>query len=280
MPELPEVETVRRALAKRLVGRRLVRVVQRRQDLRFPLPARLAQRLQGRRVLKGARRAKYLLIHLDGGLVLLCHLGMTGRFLLGRAPVPKPEAHDHVIIETDDGTAIRFNDTRRFGMMDLVDADGLVRHRLIKGLGPEPLERAFDGAALARLLAGKRTSVKAVLMDQRAIAGLGNIYACEALFRAGISPMRRARSVGAARARRLAAAVKSVLRAAIAAGGSSLRDYVQPDGELGYFQHHWAVYDREGKACPGCRCDVARTGGIKRIVQGGRATFYCPRRQR
>ncbi len=280
MPELPEVETVCRGLARSLVGRRFVRVVQRRKDLRFPLPARFAARLQGRRVTSVGRRGKYILIHLDDDMVLLCHLGMSGRLLLGRAPMPAPEAHDHILIETDDGIVVRYNDARRFGVMDLVARGSLDRHRLIKSLGPEPLDDSFDGAALGRALAGKKTSIKAALLDQRVVAGVGNIYACESLFRAGLSPRRRAGSVKGDRARLLAQSIKGVLREAIAAGGSSLRDYVQPDGELGYFQHLWAVYGREGMPCPGCACEIARTGGIERIAQSGRGTFYCPRRQR
>jgi formamidopyrimidine-DNA glycosylase len=280
MPELPEVETVCRGLARRLVGRRMVRVVQRRKDLRFALPARFAARLQGRRVTGIGRRGKYILVHLDDDMVLLCHLGMTGRLLLGPAPVQAPEAHDHILIELDDGLVVRFNDARRFGVMDLVARASLDGHRLLRALGPEPLGRAFDGAALARALAGKKTSIKAALLDQRVVAGVGNIYACESLFRAGLSPRRLAGSVQGDRARRLAQSIKGVLREAIAAGGSTLRDYVRPDGELGYFQHAFAVYGRASMPCPGCDCDVARTGGIKRIVQSGRATFYCPRRQR
>jgi formamidopyrimidine-DNA glycosylase len=280
MPELPEVETVCRGLATRLEGRRLTRVQQRRPDLRFPLPEGFARRLEGRRVLEVARRAKYILIRLDGEEVLLCHLGMSGRMLVGKGPVLDPEPHDHVILETDDGGHVRFNDARRFGMMDLVVESRLARHKLIKGLGPEPLDPAFDGPALAALLAGKTTSIKAALLDQRVVAGVGNIYASEALFRAGLSPKRRAGTVKGARADRLAAAIKAVLAEAIAAGGSSLRDYVRIDGELGYFQHRWAVYEREGEPCPGCDCEPAVSGGVRRLVQGGRSTFYCPRRQR
>ncbi|HWA44494.1 MAG TPA: bifunctional DNA-formamidopyrimidine glycosylase/DNA-(apurinic or apyrimidinic site) lyase [Hypericibacter adhaerens] len=280
MPELPEVETVCRGLALRLEGRRLARVQQRRKDLRFPLPRGFAARLQGRRVLKVDRRAKYILIHLEGDEILLCHLGMSGRMLIGNGPVLEPEAHDHIILETDDGGHVRFNDARRFGMMDLVSEAGLARHKLIKGLGPEPLDPAFTGAVLATRLDRKATSIKAAILDQRVVAGIGNIYASEALFRAGLSPKRKAGTVQGPRAEKLVAAIKAVLAEAIAAGGSSLRDYVQTDGELGYFQHRWAVYEHEGEACPACECDIAVTGGIRRMTQGGRSTFYCPRRQR
>ena len=280
MPELPEVETVRRGLALRLEGRRFARVRQNRPDLRFPLPADFAARLEGRRIEAVKRRAKYLLIDLEDGTVLLAHLGMSGRMLVTRREEAVSEPHDHVVFETDDGWVVRFNDARRFGLMDLAAREDLERHPLLAGLGPEPLEPEFDGPSLATALAGRATSIKAALLDQRIVAGLGNIYVSEILYRAGISPRRRAGSIAGARAERLAAAVKSVLAEAVAAGGSSLKDYVQTSGELGYFQHRWAVYDREGRPCPGCDCDPIETGGIRRITQGGRSTFYCPRRQR
>ncbi len=281
MPELPEVETIRRGLAIALEGRRLARVVQRRPDLRLPLPRGFARRLTGRRVVGVGRRGKFLLLRLDDGATLLCHLGMTGRMIVApAAAAPPAAAHDHVLIETDDGTLVRFNDARRFGLMDLVPAGRLDSHPMLAGLGPEPLDGGFTGPRLAAALAGRRTPVKAALLDQRVVAGLGNIYASEALFRAGLSPRRIAATVQGRRAERLVEAIRRVLDEAIAAGGSSLRDYVRTDGELGYFQHRWAVYERQGLPCPGCLCDVARTGGIRRIVQSGRSTFYCPLRQR
>ncbi|MFQ6017981.1 MAG: bifunctional DNA-formamidopyrimidine glycosylase/DNA-(apurinic or apyrimidinic site) lyase [Kiloniellaceae bacterium] len=280
MPELPEVETVVRGLRPRLEGRRLARVQQRRADLRFALPDNFADRLEGRRVLRVGRRGKYILVHLDDGQVLLCHLGMSGSLVVSAEIDGAPGPHDHVILQTDQGCEIRFNDARRFGMMDLVDGAGLATHWLLKDLGPEPLGNDFNGPELARRLAGKRTPIKAALVDQRIVAGLGNIYACESLFFAGLSPRRRAYTVQGGRAARLARAVRGVLIRAIEAGGSSLRDYVQASGELGYFQHHWAVYGREAEACPGCTCDRAATGGIRRIVQSNRATFYCGTRQR
>jgi formamidopyrimidine-DNA glycosylase len=280
MPELPEVETVRRGLALRLEGRRLTRVRQNRPDLRFPLPPDFAARLQGRRVEAVRRRAKYLLLEMEDGTVLLAHLGMSGRMLIARREEAASEPHDHVVFETEDGWVVRFNDARRFGIMDLAERGTVSSHPLLAGLGPEPLEPEFDGPRLAKALAGRATSIEVALLDQRIVAGLGNIYVSEILYRAGISPRRRAGSIAGARAERLAAAVKSVLAEAVAAGGSSLRDYVQTSGELGYFQHRWAVYDREGKPCPDCDCDAKRTGGIRRIVQGGRSTFYCPKRQR
>lgn len=280
MPELPEVETIVRGLRPHLEGRRLVRVVQRRPDLRFPFPENFAARLTGRRVTGLGRRAKYMLIGLDGGEVLLCHLGMSGRMVLDRTKDAPLDPHDHVVFETDAGERIRFNDVRRFGLMDLVAEQDLQAHKLLRDLGPEPLGNAFNGAALATALKGRRTPIKAALLDQRIVAGLGNIYACEALFHAGLSPRRQAYTVQGGRAQRLAWAVRDVLQRAIEAGGSSLRDYVQADGELGYFQHHWAVYGRETEPCPGCTCEQARTGGIRRITQAGRSTFYCPTRQR
>ncbi len=284
MPELPEVETVCRGLRPKLEGRRLTRVLQRRPDLRFPLPEAFVERLEGRRVSRIDRRAKYILMHLDSGEVLLCHLGMSGRMLLMNGETRPLDRHDHVVFFTEDGGEIRFNDARRFGMMDLVAPEGLARHRLLKDLGPEPLSNAFNGPELAARLKGRRSPIKAALLDQKVVAGLGNIYVSEALFFAGISPRRQAYTVQGARAERLAAAVRKVLNAAISAGGSSLRDYFQADGELGYFQHHWAVYDRAGEPCPGCDCGAATLssgqGGIRRIVQSNRATFYCPSRQR
>lgn len=279
MPELPEVETVRRGLIPKLVGRRLVRVVQRRADLRVPLPPRLAQRLEGKRVEAIDRRAKYMLWRIEDGETLAVHLGMSGRMTLleARRSNERPlDAHDHVVFTTDGGWELRFNDARRFGTMLLMPTAEVAGHKAFARLGPEPLDPAFDGAALAARLAGKRTSIKAALLDQRVLVGVGNIYACEALFRAGVSPKRSAHTVQGERAARLVAAVRQVLERAIADGGSTLRDHVQPDGELGYFQTRFAVYDREGERCPGCDCG----GAVKRVVQGGRSTFYCARRQR
>ena len=280
MPELPEVETVVRGLRPHLEGRKLVRVVQRRADLRFPLPANFAARLEGRRVLGVDRRAKYILVRLDGGETLLCHLGMSGRMVLSANNGTPYEPHDHVLFETEQGVLIRFNDARRFGIMDLVANEELTTYKLLCDLGPEPLGNRFNGKTLAASLKNRRTPIKSALLDQKVVAGLGNIYACEALFFAGLSPRRQAYTVQGVRAERLAWAVRDVLMRAIAAGGSSLRDYVQADGELGYFQHQWAVYDREGEACPDCTCDLGAGGGIRRSVQSARSSFYCPKRQR
>lgn len=285
MPELPEVETVVRGIRPRLVGRRVVRLVQRRPDLRTALPLRFAERVEGRRVAAVERRAKYILVHLDGAAThaaapddfLVIHLGMSGRLVLGaRGASAAPGPHEHVEFTTDDGTVVRFSDPRRFGLMDLVPVAGLDVDPRFAALGPEPLSPEFTPAVLAEALAGRETSIKAALLDQRVVAGLGNIYACEALFMAGISPRRQAGTVQGERCARLVAAIKDVLTRAIAAGGSSARDYVQASGEAGWFQHAWAVYDREGQPCPGCDCG----GSVKRIAQGGRSTFYCAKRQR
>ncbi len=290
MPELPEVETVCRGLRPVLEGQRLTRVIQRRPDLRWPLPENFAARLEGRRVLALRRRAKYILAHLDDGQVLVIHLGMSGRMTVSVDPAEPPAMHDHIVLIPESGPQVRFNDARRFGMMDLVAETALEGHWLLKDLGPEPLGNAFNGPELARRLAGRRSPVKAALLDQKTVAGLGNIYVCEALFHARLSPRRLAYTVQGKRAEALAAAVRAVLTRAIAAGGSSLRDYRQSSGALGYFQHAWAVYDREGRPCPDCECGAGAEDGpgaeggsdpaIKRIVQSGRSTFYCPRLQR
>ncbi|MFM2044276.1 MAG: formamidopyrimidine-DNA glycosylase [Pseudomonadota bacterium] len=281
MPELPEVETVRRGLALRLEGRVLAEVRQHRPDLRFPFPADFASRLTGRRVVGLDRRAKYLLIRLDDGVTWLTHLGMSGTMIVTEGSPPGPRnPHDHVVMRTDDGWTVTYNDVRRFGFMDLIEEDGLDSHPMLAALGPEPLGNGFNAETLSAALADKITPIKMALLDQRVVAGLGNIYVCEALFRAGISPTRPAHTVAGKRAERLVPVIRDVLAEAIEAGGSSIRDFRSGDGELGYFQHSFQVYGREGMACPGCDCDVARTGGIRRILQSGRSTFHCPRRQR
>lgn len=298
MPELPEVETVRRGLQPVLVGHALTRVEQRRADLRFPLPERFAARLEGRTVESLERRAKYLLAHLSGGEVLVMHLGMTGRFTIlapagsNKARNGKPgnfaigtgaaPAHDHVVFHTDDGATVTYNDPRRFGFMLLVPGAELGQHPFMRGLGVEPLGPELTPEHLARRALGKKVDLKAFLSDQRIIAGLGNIYVCEALLRALLAPTRPAASLATKtglpteRTRRLVAAVRAVLEDAIAAGGSSLRDYRHADGSLGSFQHAFAVYGRDGQPCLAPGCD----GVVRRIVQGGRSTFYCPRCQR
>lgn len=293
MPELPEVETVRRGLLPVLEGRRIAQAVVRRKDLRVPFPERFGARLTGRRVIALRRRAKYILADLDDGETLIIHLGMSGRFtvyprgsnegaMLGAFHHETPEAaagagkHDHVLLETEDGTRVVYNDHRRFGLMLLELTGSIDDHKLFAGLGPEPLEPPLSGTALTTLLQGKATPIKAALLDQRVVAGLGNIYVSEALHRAGISPKRLAGSISASRVAGLADAVTAVLNDAIAAGGSTLRDHAQPSGELGYFQHSFRVYDREGAPCPSPACK----GAIRRIVQAGRSTFYCPVCQR
>lgn len=278
MPELPEVETVRRGLARHLVGRTILRVEQRRTALRLPMPLDFATRLSGRRILAVERRAKYLLFPLEGEDVLIAHLGMSGRFHLW-PPEGDPAAgrqegskHVHVVFHFDDGSRLAYEDARRFGLMTLARRDELAAHPLLRDLGLEPLAPDFTPAALARLLAGRRTPIKAALLDQRRIAGLGNIYVCEALFRAHVAPHRAAASLTPAEIAHLVEAIRAVLSEAIAAGGSSLRDYVQADGELGYFQHRFAVYDRAGARCPTPGCG----GSIRRLIHQGRSSFYCP----
>lgn len=293
MPELPEVETVRRGLQPVLEGAVIAAAVARRGDLRWKLPDDFARRLTGRRVLKLRRRAKYILADLDQGETLIMHLGMSGRFtiyppgsnsgaMLGRFHHAAPEAaagagpHDHVLIETGAGARIVYNDHRRFGMMDLTPTATLEQHRLFRVLGPEPLDPPVSASALAAALRGKSAPIKAALLDQRVIAGLGNIYVCEALFDAGIHPKRKAGSLRAERVARLARAVTATLNAALAAGGSTLRDYRNAEGGLGYFQHRFKVYDRAGEPCSRKACG----GIVRRIVQSGRSSFYCPVCQR
>jgi formamidopyrimidine-DNA glycosylase len=278
MPELPEVETVMRGLQARLEGRTITRASVRRPDMRWAFPPGLEAVLSGAVVLGFRRRAKYILMRLAGGTSVLIHLGMSGRMLIRLRGSNEPVLHEHVALETDDGWEIGFVDPRRFGSVDLVPTAAEDGHRLLAGLGPEPLDRAFNVRVLRAALAGRRTPIKAALLDQGTVAGLGNIYVCEALFRAGIAPSRLAGDVNAAAAARLVREIKATLTEAIAAGGSSLRDYVQPSGELGYFQHAWKVYGREGERCATCPGEPG-CAGIARMVQAGRSTFFCPRRQ-
>ena len=279
MPELPEVETVMRGLQQRLEGRTIVRATAHRPDLRWPLPEGLEQRLTGARVTSFRRRAKYILMRLDGGDSVLLHLGMSGRIVLSPARPNMPTPHEHLVLETDDGWRMGFVDPRRFGSIDLVPTRQEDAHKLLAELGPEPLDGAFTPARLTAALMGKRTPIKAALLDQKVVAGLGNIYVCEALFRSRLSPLRLAYTIPGTRAARLVPAIKETLQEAIAAGGSSLRDYVQPDGELGYFQNAWKVYGREAEACERCPGRPA-CPGIRRVTQSARSTFYCPRSQR
>lgn len=287
MPELPEVETLRRGLMPWIEGQRILGVQLNRPDLREPLPARMAERLKGARLLALRRRAKYLLADLSSGEVMLLHLGMSGRVLLsGQAlsasPLanyyhehPAAQKHDHVVMDFENGVRLTFNDPRRFGLIDLFPAGAEAGHPRLAHLGPEPLAPAFDGPALAARLKGKKGPVKPVLMDAGVLAGVGNIYASEALFRAGIHPERPAGGLSARECQRLAGAIRDVLAAALEAGGSSLRDFQQADGALGLFQHRFQVYDREGAACAKPRCK----GQITKIVQSGRATYFCPQCQ-
>jgi formamidopyrimidine-DNA glycosylase len=297
MPELPEVETVRRGLQPHLEGGLIERVELRRPDLRFPFPERFAERLSGRRVTAVGRRAKYLTISLDDGAVVISHLGMSGSWRIEIGPdsiVPgefhyersKAQAHDHVVLHLVSATGARgrivFNDPRRFGFMLLTDEKRLGEHPALSGLGVDPTGNSLDGDLLSSLLRGRKAPLKAALLDQRLVAGLGNIYVSEALWRARLSPRRQAGSIAGppgkpgVRAQRLASAIREVIVDAIAAGGSSLRDYVHADGSLGYFQHSFSVYDRQGQPCqrPGCG------GRVERIVQSGRSTFFCPACQR
>jgi len=289
MPELPEVETVRRGLAPVFAGRRLTAVRLNRPDLRFPLPDGFVQRLSGARVETLERRAKYLLASLDRGDTLVMHLGMSGRFEIDRPAAGAAERpggfrtrveadakHAHVIFETDEAVRVTYYDPRRFGFMGLIETKALGQHAWFKAMGPEPLGPDFNAAYLNAAFAGRRQGPKTLLLDQRIVAGLGNIYVCEALHRARIPPLAPAGGVSRANIAALTGAVRAVLTEAIAAGGSTLKDYAAADGALGYFQHAFRVYSREGQPClrPGCR------GTVARIVQGGRSTFFCPVCQR
>jgi formamidopyrimidine-DNA glycosylase len=293
MPELPEVETVRRGLQPVMEGKRFLAVETRRADLRFPFPKRFAHRLTGRRIAAMGRRAKYLMADFDDDQVLVMHLGMTGRFIIEhdgavQAPgefqneITRHVAHDHVVFRMEGGATITYNDVRRFGFMELIPRAEIATHPLTRDIGIEPLGNALTPAKLAELFAEKTTPLKAALLDQRLIAGLGNIYVCEALHRSGLSPRRAAGSIVAkdgaatARAERLTEEIRLVLQEAIAAGGSTLRDFAHADGSLGYFQHRFKVYDREGDPCPNPKC----AGVVQRIVQSGRSTFFCGRCQK
>ncbi len=283
MPELPEVETVRRGLLPAMEGAVIARAAVNRPDLRWPFPENMAARLTGQRVIALRRRSKYILADLSSGETLLIHLGMSGRMTVSGDPLgmfhhdhPAALKHDHVVFDMANGARITFNDPRRFGAMDLIETARADTHPLLAKLGPEPLGNRFDETCLADALAGRKTPIKSALLDQRIVAGLGNIYVCEVLYRARISPKRRAGNLSRARAAGLVGIIRDVLFDAIEAGGSSLRDFRQADGELGYFQHRFDVYDREGLPCRGAGC----TGTIRRIVQSGRSSFYCTSCQR
>ena len=283
MPELPEVETVRNGMKPAMEGNVILRAEVRRPDLRWPFPENMAERLTGQKVLALRRRSKYILMDLGSGETLIIHLGMSGRILISEEELGNfhhspdtPQKHDHVIFHVKDGGTVTFNDARRFGAMDLAPSADVESHWLLKDIGPEPLGNEFSEAYLAKALDGRNTPMKSALLDQKIVAGLGNIYVCEALNRAGISPRRKAKNVSSKSIARLVPVIRDVLNEAIAAGGSSLRDYRRADGELGYFQHTFRAYDREGEVCQTKGCG----GEIARIVQSGRSTFYCPRCQR
>lgn len=276
MPELPEVETVRRGLSPAMQGKRIERLEVNRADLRFPFPLNFRERVEGARITHMGRRAKFLVTELSTEEALIMHLGMSGRFTIGgkstadfhHDPGTNP-AHDHVVFHMEDGATVTYNDPRRFGFMELWPTEDLAAYPRIEHLGPEPLSNGFSAAYLNEVLNGKAAPIKAALLDQAVIAGLGNIYVCEALFRSGISPRRKAQSVVGKRAERLARAINEVIAEAIEAGGSSISDFASASGELGYFQKQFLVYDREGAPCFTCGAD------IKRMVQSGRSTFYC-----
>ncbi|PCD76576.1 bifunctional DNA-formamidopyrimidine glycosylase/DNA-(apurinic or apyrimidinic site) lyase [Pseudothioclava arenosa] len=281
MPELPEVETVRRGLLPAMEGKRILRAEINRPDLRWPLPERMAERLTGARVERLRRRSKYILADLDTGESLLIHLGMSGRMLVSGVMLgdfhldhPAPQKHDHVVLHMEGDARVTFNDARRFGAMDLVRTDREEAHWLLSGIGPEPLGNAFDESYLTAALKKRSSPIKTALLDQHVVAGLGNIYVSEVLFRAGIDPRRAANRISATRLAQLVPLIREVLTEAIEAGGSSLRDHRQADGELGYFQHSFRVYDREDEPCPTC------TTPIRRIVQSSRSSYFCPRCQR
>jgi formamidopyrimidine-DNA glycosylase len=281
MPELPEVETVRRGVLPVMEGQRIDQAQVNRPDLRFALPPNMAARLTGQVVQALRRRSKYILADLSSGETLLIHLGMSGRMLISGAQLgqfhhahPAPEKHDHVVLTMQSGARVTFNDPRRFGAMDLMPTASWQAHKLLADLGPEPLGNGFNETYLAQRLANRATPIKSALLDQKVVSGLGNIYVCEVLHRAGIAPTRLAGDLTAQQAAALVPLIRAVLSEAIEAGGSSLRDYRQADGELGYFQHTFRVYDREGQPCPACATPIVR------LVQSGRSSFYCPSCQR
>lgn len=282
MPELPEVETVRRGMEMRILGQTIRAVCCGELGLRMPFPKTLKADLEGQAITRILRRAKYILVHLQSGKVMILHLGMSGRVRIhSRNSGVAKGKHDHLVMDFENGARFVFTDPRRFGVVLLAENESAAHaHASLKDIGPEPLEDAFTGNVLAARLKGKKVPIKTALLDQRLVAGVGNIYACEALFESGIAPLRLCESIRPKEAARLAEAIRSVLKRALDSGGSSLRDYRNTDGETGYFQHLFSVYDREGQPCPGCTCDVKKTGGIARIVQGGRSTFFCPRKQK
>ena len=281
MPELPEVETVMRGLLPVLTQNTVSKVTLNRKDLRIPFPVNMEGQLKDLTILSLTRRAKYILIHFETDLILAIHLGMSGRILI-IPPKQKysPQLHDHMVIGFKDGSQIIYNDPRRFGMVFILNEGELETHKAFSHLGPEPLGNSFSSAYLKEALKNKKTPIKQALLDQRVVVGVGNIYASEALYQSNISPLKLAHKVKEQSLEALVVAIRDVLSRAIQAGGSTLKDYRHADGELGYFQHNFTVYDKAGQACPNCDCDITKTGGIKRVVQSGRSTFYCPRQQK
>lgn len=269
MPELPEVETVCRGIRNTLSGTKFVRVQKFRDNLRFPFPANFTANLEGRKIIGVSRRAKYILIHLDNNNTLIVHLGMSGRIVIHPSFRNQMDKHDHVVFQTDNGMEVVFNDPRRFGMMDIVNSNAIISHKCIKDLGFEPLEDEFDGEALYNILKNRKIPVKLAIMNANLVVGVGNIYACESLFRSKISPIRAANGIMPTECNILSQDIKTVLGEAIIAGGSTLRDYVASSGEAGYFQHNFNVYGKEGQKCTICQHEIAR------IVQAGRSTFFC-----
>ncbi|MDT2077620.1 MAG: bifunctional DNA-formamidopyrimidine glycosylase/DNA-(apurinic or apyrimidinic site) lyase [Planktomarina sp.] len=283
MPELPEVETVRRGIESAMQDQVIISAEVNRPDLRWPFPPNMAKRLSGARVVGLRRRSKYILVDLDSDETLIVHLGMSGRMLVSGIQVgqfhqehPAPKKHDHVVFHMENGARVTFNDARRFGAMDLASTAAVEQHKLLASLGPEPLGNSFDETYLIGALSGKNSPIKSTLLDQRIIAGLGNIYVCEVLFRAKISPITKASELSKLRIGKIVPIIREVLEEAILAGGSSLKDYRQTGGELGYFQHNFQVYDQENQLCSSVGC----TGVIVRVIQAGRSSYYCPRCQR
>ncbi len=281
MPELPEVETVMRGLTPVMLNNKVSKVKLYRKDLRVPFPKNMEGRLAKRSILSLTRRAKYILVNFEGGVVLAIHLGMSGKVtIISSGERYDIQKHDHLVMTLEDGSRIIYNDPRRFGMIFMFDESELETHAAFKHLGPEPLGNKFSAPYLMRALKNKKTSIKQALLDQRVVVGVGNIYACEALYQAKINPEKQASTIKGGKVEELVSVIRDVLARAIKAGGSTLKDYRHADGELGYFQHNFTVYDRKGLACKDCNCNIEKTGGIQRIVQGGRSTFYCPRQQK
>ncbi len=281
MPELPEVETVMRGLEPVLNNNHITKVTLNRSDLRIPFTPTLKDDVENQTIHSIKRRAKYILIHFSNNKILAIHLGMSGSMLILKPnELYEARVHDHVIFDMKDGARIIYNDPRRFGMIFTLNNDEMTSHKAFAHLGPEPLSNHFSAVYLKDKLKSKKSSIKQALLDQTNVVGVGNIYACEALYKAGINPLTPCPKISLAKYEELVRCICEVLRGAIAAGGSTLKDFRHADGELGYFQHNFAVYDRKGQACPNCECDVTKTGGIERIVQSGRSTFYCARKQK